>query len=308
MEISAGFVLLSLFKDPVKEEQVSQLCLEYGITYKNSLDRMELLEDVLDHEVRVIIFGLGLGVEEVTSSMQLLKEDSFSQDIPLIIITELEDTDSLALEVKDYPVISIFTYKNWKYQLAMLIQVLIHQYSQARHLHHELASTKEINILDPLTGALNRRGCQKKFESLVGYHASNDEGICLVMLDIDHFKKVNDTYGHDIGDEVLVEISQLLKESIRKADTLVRFGGEEFILLLSNCSLQGGIEKAEGIRQEIEESVVSSRRLHVTSSFGVVEYFPGYSLDYMIQQADTLLYKAKSEGRNRVCYPLMDED
>jgi diguanylate cyclase (GGDEF)-like protein len=154
---------------------------------------------------------------------------------------------------------------------------------------------------------LNRRGGEKKFESSVGYYASNNEPFSLIIFDIDFFKKVNDTYGHTIGDEVLVGIASIIKEAIRKDDALIRFGGEEFMVLLSNCNIAVAVDKAELFRRQIEAASHSAHKLVVTASFGVVEYKMGITLEKLMEKADALLYRAKLNGRNQVCSELILE-
>ncbi|MEA3227728.1 MAG: GGDEF domain-containing protein, partial [Campylobacterota bacterium] len=112
--------------------------------------------------------------------------------------------------------------------------------------------------------------------------------------------RVNDSHGHDVGDEVLIELSALIQHSIRSNDKLIRFGGEEFFTLLSNADIDIAVEIAEKFRLVIESKTHSSKDLDITASFGVVEYTQNESMESLIKRADILLYKAKHSGRNRV--------
>jgi len=129
------------------------------------------------------------------------------------------------------------------------------------------------------------------------------------MLDIDHFKQVNDNYGHKAGDEVIVNLSSTLQTLARKSDVICRFGGEEFIILLPKTNQEGAITIAEKIRQFIENSIVKinyadkGNEIKITISIGValIDLTQDKSIEAPIQRADKALYKAKNMGRNKVC-------
>jgi two-component system cell cycle response regulator len=122
------------------------------------------------------------------------------------------------------------------------------------------------------------------------------------MLDLDHFKRVNDEHGHDAGDKVLIEVGRRMKELIRGQDLLARWGGEEFIILLPETPLTGGMVVAEKIRKRIagEPFAVSGAVLHLTLSIGVAALGRDQQAEEMIKSADVALYDAKRQGRNRV--------
>ncbi|WP_147819422.1 sensor domain-containing diguanylate cyclase [Salidesulfovibrio onnuriiensis] len=149
---------------------------------------------------------------------------------------------------------------------------------------------------DPLTKAMNRRS----FLRLLGTEIIVGRPFSLVMFDIDHFKSINDEYGHDVGDAVLREISQLVRENIRETDRLVRWGGEEFMVLAPASDMDRVRQVAERLRQAVEDFSFSGVPRTVTSSFGIVEYVRGESQDEFIKRVDEALYRAKETGRNRV--------
>lgn len=152
---------------------------------------------------------------------------------------------------------------------------------------------------DPLTGCLNRAGfvdvLTREQERL------NKHGIpvSFVIMDIDHFKDVNDTFGHNTGDEVLLNLSRLIQGKIRNTDALVRWGGEEFVVLCGDTPLQNAQFLAEKLRTAIESSVLIKQR-QVTCSFGVAEMVPGEDPKNLFERADKALYASKEGGRNRV--------
>lgn len=168
---------------------------------------------------------------------------------------------------------------------------------------------EELKILancDPLTGCLNRRAFFARAEDLISLAASKGEPIACIMSDIDKFKNFNDTYGHSVGDQVIQQVSRLLKTSIRSNDLLCRYGGEEFCLLLPGCDLSRAASVAESIRAVIEKqagpSIEEVPNLRITSSFGVSQLGVGdaSNLAHLIDRADQGLYAAKEAGRNQV--------
>ena len=180
-------------------------------------------------------------------------------------------------------------------------------YQMAATLKHfqRFSSIKNIAIYDTLTGLYNRR----YFEERLGMDAQKSfyggTPLSLVMVDIDHFKKVNDTFGHTEGDQVLCRVSSLLKSSIRKKDTVARYGGEEFILILPEAGLEASFVIAERIRRLIENTLfeVGRAQINLTVSMGISN-FPSHrakSKEELIKMADQALYDAKRGGRNKVC-------
>lgn len=160
----------------------------------------------------------------------------------------------------------------------------------------ERAHLEDEASTDPLTQALNRRS----FLRLLGQAAASDHSFSLVMFDIDHFKAINDTYGHDVGDAVLKEISALVRENIRGKDTLARWGGEEFMVLSVQSDMAHGLGVAERLREAVAQHSFTGVSRQITSSFGVAVHDPGESADELTKRVDLALYQAKESGRNRV--------
>lgn len=152
---------------------------------------------------------------------------------------------------------------------------------------------------DQLTGLYNRNHLVDEGERKFARASRQKDKLSLIMLDIDHFKAVNDTYGHITGDVVLKEMASILVHDKRVEDFSARFGGEEFIVVLENCSGEDAKEKAEVLRQKIQE--LCPNGIKVTSSFGVCELTPKHKdFEALIKDADTALYEAKESGRNCV--------
>lgn len=155
--------------------------------------------------------------------------------------------------------------------------------------------------IDPLTGLKNRRGFDEYYSDYV--RPVLQQGCAsIIMCDIDYFKKVNDTYGHNAGDAVLVHIAKLLKDSVRENGEVVRWGGEEFVLVVMNQTEQEAEECAQRIRGKVEQTICEfeENQIQVTMSFGVKQFEPSQTLEANIECADARLYTAKETGRNRV--------
>lgn len=160
---------------------------------------------------------------------------------------------------------------------------------------------KDMASKDALTGLLNRRSGEQLLKQYVADKPDARNTLSLIMLDIDNFKKINDTYGHARGDEILKTQSLLLKHKVRSTDSVVRWGGEEFLILLPDTQLAAALEFAERIRRSIaDENDCEAGK--VTASLGVAELQVGESSASLLNRADKALYKAKLEGKNRV-YP-----
>ena len=163
----------------------------------------------------------------------------------------------------------------------------------------------ELSLRDPLTGLANRRQLRAVLEREIDVVARSGQSALLLMLDIDHFKKINDAHGHPAGDAVLQAVAKCLNACVRPKDTVARYGGEEFAVVLPDCQVSFGKVVAERIREMIEAlyiPVTSAQSIHITVSIGGA-YAPEWIRSTALlwtDRADTELYRAKTQGRNRV--------
>ncbi len=162
---------------------------------------------------------------------------------------------------------------------------------------------QRLSVTDPLTGLYNRRGLETLSEHELLRARRNNQPVSVIVLDIDHFKKVNDTFGHPVGDEVLRELSIRLRDSLRNQDILARYGGEEFAILLPDCNAEMAFSIANRLRKLFNHQPVKTTAgaVSITISLGVVvKEQVRQSLPELVDQADAVLYRAKQNGRNRV--------
>lgn len=156
--------------------------------------------------------------------------------------------------------------------------------------------------IDPLTGCYNRRAFEVQLKGHAASAGRHGKSLSVFMFDLDHFKSVNDMYGHLGGDEVLKEVSRLVRRNIRTEDIFARYGGEEFIAILPETDQAHAIELADRLRQKILALHIpfSDHVIRVTASFGVAQLGGDADIEKLVEDADSMLYKAKFNGRNRV--------
>ncbi len=227
-----------------------------------------------------------------------LKQSTKTRDIPVMFVTALDDQKEeaygLELGAVDYIV---------KPVNAPIVKARIRNHIALQHARAELAlKNSELERLaaqDKLTGLYNRRKLDESFAFEVSRAERYDRPLSVIMLDIDHFKAVNDTHGHPVGDAVLVETSKRLRAALRTSDIPGRWGGEEFLIICPETGLDTAANLAERLRHDYEicDFPVAG---HLTASFGVAAHHKGHLATDILLGADEALYRAKNGGRNRV--------
>jgi diguanylate cyclase len=173
---------------------------------------------------------------------------------------------------------------------------------EAQGFRVHLEEQRQKALVDPLTGLPNRAAWSERLEQEVGLWQKNGDELLLGMLDLDYFKRINDNYGHLAGDKVLKIIATQLRKRLRPSDFIARFGGEEFVLLISHTSMAEGLALMEKLRRAIEACPFhfKGEPVTVTVSMGIAAFGPGERSEFVLERADQALYRAKDKGRNRI--------
>jgi diguanylate cyclase (GGDEF)-like protein len=184
--------------------------------------------------------------------------------------------------------------------LVGLLLLLGRTRAEVNRARRKLDTMGQLARTDLLTGALNRRGFQDHLERELDRSAGRECRLALLIIDLDHFKRVNDRYGHVVGDQTLVEFTKLMGQQVRTTDVVGRWGGEEFVILLRRPERGEALHLADRLQRCVEEHDFP-RIGQLTASFGVAELGGNDSLENLFAHADNALYRAKSSGRNRAC-------
>ncbi|ACN13365.1 signal transduction family protein (GGDEF domain protein) [Desulforapulum autotrophicum HRM2] len=259
------------------------------------LEKDRTITENLLQELRIVINGISRYAIDTTGDIA-----GNGKRLQALVreLEEDEDMDSLARtmdKIIQEAKALVQTGKSFQGRMASSSQELA-------SLRKKLDVSKKDAETDALTGLLNRRGFESRLHPLL---KDPQSCFCLIMIDIDHFKRVNDTYGHLVGDSILKALANLLKQQTKGKDCLARFGGEEFIILLPETRLEQAGAVAEDIRKKLAAQEWKQRKTgkpmgKITISLGVTQYRPNESEVTLIHRVDTALYTAKRNGRNRV--------
>jgi diguanylate cyclase len=187
-------------------------------------------------------------------------------------------------------------------RLHSLAERVAHMEQEALGYREHLEEQRQKALIDPLTGLPNRAAWSERLEHEIGQWQRHGNTLLLAMLDLDHFKSINDNYGHLAGDKVLKIIANVLRKRLRGTDFIARFGGEEFVLMMPGTVPAVGAKLLETLRAAIEACPFhfKGERVTITISMGLTAFKPGEHSDMALKRADQALYRAKNAGRNRV--------
>jgi len=271
-------VLANVLKDDyqIKVAQSGAKALELALTYP--------IPDI-------ILLDVEMPDMDGFEVLKQLKNSKATQYIPVIFITSYDTTEEeekgLLRGAVDYIAKPI---------RPSIVKARIKTHLEIKSQRDALVYT---SLHDQLTGLYNRYHLSEEGGRKFSRAQRTQEKLSVIILDIDHFKSVNDTYGHIIGDDVLVLTSRLLMKFKRNEDVVIRYGGEEFVIVLDNCGVADAKEKAENRRKSIEQ--LNPKGIAITSSFGVAEFKSTHqSFEELLKEADKALYTAKAKGRNLV--------
>jgi len=271
--------------------------------YLEAEDGNDGMEALLNHPVDVVLCDMEMPGMGGLSFLKLLKKNEQLRDIPVILLTGHGDRESMVQGLEEGA--SDYITKPFdERELVARVKVQLKIKSLQDSLKRSNLLLYEQSNTDPLTGLCNRRCFMGAMSSEFNRSKRNNTPLSLAMADIDHFKEINDTYGHQQGDAVLVDVADFLNTRLREYDRATRFGGEEFALIFPQTDVPQAVEVAERIRTEACDLSFGGilKDLHLTISFGVATFPRGdiRSVDDLIREADSALYRAKRSGRNRV--------
>ncbi len=244
-------------------------------------------------------------VKEILNDVSSAGDDISSFEKYLLDFTtrieKADDENSFKTSLKDL----IVEVKKIESSSTILENRLKSANDEVQSLQSKLKETEWFATTDALTGLWNRRSFEEKLSQYISNSHNNGTMLSLIIIDIDHFKRVNDTYGHLTGDDLLRVIAKTLKDYVRGKDIVCRYGGEEFVILLSDTPLSGALTVAEKIRHHFSAMSWKQKSTgvsmgKVTLSSGVSQYRTNESIESFIQRADIALYQSKKQGRNRV--------
>ncbi len=282
----------------IKEEIKSTIILRIALDKNSVKEMLESIDGVLD-KLSIRLIEMIERSDDSTLEIQKIKKEleSYSEDVDasfsaahkklFIIATALEEnTQLLSKDLKDHN---------------SEIKILGEKISK---LELELQEAKNASKEDFLTKLFNKRALDEFLKVKEAEYERYGHNFSIIMFDLDHFKVVNDEYGHEAGDAVLGAFAKILKKEARSVDIVGRYGGEEFIALLSETDAAGGVAFAQKVREHVQRArfMYRGKRIEITVSAGVSERAKHTSLQNLINSADEYLYQAKKEGRNRVAF------
>jgi diguanylate cyclase len=282
-----------LEKKEIFSEEQNEILYKRFCAEKDEEELRKLREDLQRVLVSVIseVSGLSGQTEKyetlISKSVDQLSEDTSAEKIKNVVSEIIHETKTIGDFGKS------------------LQDKLKETTDELEALQKEFEQAKTASLVDFLTGVANRKAFDDTLANCVREASTDKSDLCLLLIDIDHFKKFNDDFGHIVGDEVLKFVTKKTKEIVRGRDFLARFGGEEFVVILPQTPLSGAKTVAENIRSFFSEAkltaVATSKKLgKVTVSIGVALYRPGEPVETFINRSDQALYFAKNSGRNRV--------
>lgn len=290
--------------DRVTREYVAGLLRGHGYEVTAVDSGQKVLERVRGGGVTLVLLDVVMEGISGIDACRMIKSTTQGTFLPVILLTARSDTDSrvegLRIGADDY-ICKPFDERELLARVTNMVRI--------KQMHDEVARARErlerLAIKDELTGLYNYRYLQSRLSEEFKRAERYREPLSCAMIDIDHFKALNDRHGHDAGDRVLAMVSQRVLDAVREVDVVARYGGEEFLLLLPSTHLAGALTVADRVWRAVGERPfeVAGSSERVTISIGVALYpSRGVSTrDALLKSADRALYRAKDDGRNRIC-------
>lgn len=282
--------------NPQVANKLKQVLETQGFNVLTAKNGFEVMQKAQEHMPDIILLDIVMPFMDGFETCIELKKSNELKDIPVIMVTQKTDSNDLmnALELGafDYIRKPIDEIEAW----ARIKSAL--KYRDANKKIQEMA------VKDGLTGLYSHNKLMELFDRKYMKQMLDKSYISYVMLDLDHFKDVNDNYGHVFGDKVLREVAEIILNTIRISDVAGRYGGEEFGIIISDATPKGALMICNKLRNNIEthEFKQGDKSIHITASFGVYTTIPSQEMDFekMVKFADEALYEGKNDGRNKV--------
>lgn len=279
--------------------ELSATVAEAGYEVACEVTAPEAIASLVDRRVDAVLVLRDLTGESGLAVLEHLRETESDTPVVLLTTTPSAEAAARALEAGADDVCP------WPLPAVELLARLRRRLSAAEALaqaHQESRQLRELAVTDGLTGVANHRAFQERLREEFLRAQRYDDPLSLILIDVDHFKQVNDTWGHQAGDEVLRALSECIRRCVRETDFVARYGGEEFGVLLPNTHLSGALTVAERISSELRGMTVGASGVRITASFGVACYPARQvtSAELLVKAADEALYGAKRAGRNQI--------
>jgi diguanylate cyclase (GGDEF)-like protein len=230
----------------------------------------------------------------------------FKQDVPprsnTVTFHSIDLISYVLMDGKYFAKLYILPERKMRFYHSEIINIIVKTLGISLTNHMNIKSLQNAAAFDPMTNCYNRREFERLIEHNIASAKRYKRDMSVIMMDLDHFKKINDRHGHLVGDIVLQKVAEAIHSKIRKGDYLARYGGEEFVLVLPDTKRPRAMELAERLRQVIQDLEIKTDTdtVKITASFGVASLRDNNERNDLLEEADSMLYKAKSGGRNRV--------
>ena len=263
----------------------------------------EALIAAREETIDLMIVSLGSGAFDGLRLCSQARSNERTRNLPILLIADPDDRPKvlrgLELGVNDY-----LTRPIDRNELLARVRTNIRQKLYADRLRQSVQQSIEMALYDSLTGLNNRRSLERRLPAMIETARARGAPLTMMVLDIDHFKRVNDTYGHDVGDRVLKGFGAELRDTVRSGDLICRLGGEEFVVVMPGADAAEAARIAERARRTTEsrEFLVdgAAASVSITVSIGLAEWRENWNYAELYRRADRALYRSKSAGRNRV--------
>jgi len=293
--------ILLINDDVVQAKNIKQMLLKVtpNVEVINNSEKLNAINYKLD----LVIISSSLESEDPLRIGAILRGKPGISGVVLILQTD-EDGMPLVMKAFELGINDYFVYPIEESELLARIKTQLRRKQYQDNLRDDLEQSVNLAAKDGLTGLFNRRYFDVHIKQMVEKANKDNIKLFLLMCDIDNFKHVNDTYGHQAGDKILTTTARILKNTFRVTDLIARFGGEEFVILLNDINIDQAVYTAERVKVKIEQMDfkidTQTQPLKKTISIGVTEYKKGESIEDFIERSDKAMYEAKTTGKNKV--------